>query len=143
MCIVWDINNFSYVRTLEHKGAIKAIAISPTLGHIYTLERICDSPKSKSAITLWSINGNLIARAVADHQAVSLKASPGIPGVSRNFLAIGNEDGTISLRDAYTLDLLRTLSGTTKVPVTAIAFTRDLDCMYTGNISGEVTKWTV
>lgn len=147
MCIVWDINNFSYVRTLAHKGAIKAIAISPTLGHIYTLEQASGGPKHKSVITAWSINGDLIARVTDDErQGVCLKASPGTPGVSRNFLAVGNEDGTVSLRDAYTLDLLRTLtcsSSSSKASVSAIAFTKKLDFMYTGNIVGDVIKWMI
>lgn len=145
LCIVWDINNFSYVRTLEHKGAIKAITISHTLGHIYTLEQVCDGQwrRPVSVLTLWSVNGDLIARVNAEQLGVCLKASPGLPGVSRNFLAVGNEDGTVSLRDAYTLELLRTLPASEKASITAIAFTKKLNCMYTGNINGEVTKWAV
>lgn len=144
LCIVWDINNSSYVRTLEHKGAIRSITISHTLGHIYTLEQVCDERgRPESVITLWSVNGDLIARVNAERLGVCLKASPGLPGVSRNFLAIGNEDGTVSLRDAYTLELLRTLPASTKAAITAIAFTKKLNYMYTGNVEGEVTKWTV
>ena len=72
-----------------------------------------------------------------------LKASPGMPGVNRNFLAAGNEDGSVTLWDAHTLELLRTVAGSTKAPITAIAFTKGMDFMYTGNSEGEVTKWSL
>lgn len=143
MCVVWDINNFSYVRTLPHSGAVKGIAISPTLGHIYTLEQQSCASKTKSVLTLWSINGDLIATAGTEQQAVCLKASPGMPGVNRNFLAVGNEDGSVTLWDAHTLKLLRTVTGTTKSPITAIAFAKGMDFVYTGNSEGEVTKWSL
>ena len=122
-CILWDTNKFAYIRTLEHKGPVVAICVSPATGFVYTLEqgpggrrgrgrrtsmanpRVKAGSSSSTTMTilhLWTVNGEHLMDVEAQ-DATALAVTGNAPGFKDNIVATGDSRGTISFWDADTL----------------------------------------
>ena len=120
-CILWDLNRLAYRLTLPHAAPVVAVAVQAHNGTVYTLEALAHPPHA-TRLNAWSLNGALLGTVGCARRAACLAVSLNPEGIDTNVVALGNDDGTITLHDATTLQLVNTLDSRTGVPVTALAF---------------------
>jgi len=139
-CLLWDLNRLDYRFTLEHEFPVVGVCIQPHDGTVYTIENISDQHISR--LNVWSINGQHLRSIMCTRTAICLCVSVNPVGVSNNVVALGNDDGTISFHDSVTLEVVNTLESHIPKAVTAIAFSRDNQHLYTGFSNGQVVDWS-
>ena len=140
-CILWDSNRLTYRYTLPHSGSVVAVCVSDQYGDVYTLEELPSS--QQFVLHLWSINGEHIRSRVCEQQGRCMQISNNFAGVNPNVVAVGNANGSVSLFDSTTLQLVNILQMNKLVSVSAIAFSGDCHHIYTGDINGQVIDWYV
>jgi len=139
-CILWDLNRLDFRFTLVHQAPVTAICIHPYDGIVYTVEILHD--KHVSRLNAWSINGAKLQSITCEKIALCICVSVNPEGVDKNVVALGNDDGTISFHDSITLELVNTLESGMPRAVTAIAFSRDNQHLYTGFSNVQFVDWS-
>ncbi len=148
-CILWDLNRLSSVRSLRcsEGGTVTAVAISPNTGDIVTVTESIKSGGGKTGqvytLTLWSINGDALAKTTSVEKVLCVKFTAGPVGVARNVVGGGLQSGGLKIWDAWDLTLIKQLEGGGhKDPVTALSFSADWTQIISGDETGLVVCWS-
>ncbi|XP_052767805.1 lysosomal-trafficking regulator-like isoform X2 [Mya arenaria] len=138
-CIIWDLNRLSYVRSIRsHKSAVKALAISNTLGDIASVS----SQGMGSQLVLHTINAEEVAMVTCEDTINCLAYSGAPEGTSINVVAGGLSSGLIRLWSSWDLTPVRDLchkqlSG----EIISLTFTTDSQKLYASSTDGRVMLW--
>ncbi|WAR10400.1 LYST-like protein [Mya arenaria] len=133
-CIIWDLNRLSYVRSIRsHKSAVKALAISNTLGDIASVS----SQGMGSQLFLHTINAEEVAMVTCEDTINCLAYSGAPEGTSINVVAGGLSSGLIRLWSSWDLTPVRDLchkqlSG----EIISLTFTTDSQKLYASSTDG-------
>ncbi|KAI1302326.1 Lysosomal-trafficking regulator [Halotydeus destructor] len=139
-CISWDMNTFSYIRTLsQHEQAIDVCCASPTLGDI----ACCSSEKDGgSYLMCHTINASLICAFKTESRITAMTYSSCPEGISVNVLLTGFEDGTVRLWSSWDLTPVNVLkTDNFSRPVKCLAFSVDNNYLYAVNDEGTIVIW--
>jgi WD40 repeat protein len=140
-CILWDLNRLSFIRSMSTGGPVQHVAISSSNGDIAAVSTTETNRKSSSVLSLFNVNGRLLASAPCSEVVQCILFTNGIEGVSRNLLVAGTQSGKLLLFDALDLTLLVSKNGTSTAPITCL--TIDQECMFlvSGSADGAVQQW--
>jgi WD40 repeat protein len=152
-CILWDLNRLVFVNPLPtgpdaqlqlsdsiHEpacdpGPVRCIAMSETCGDI-----VCVWGSKSNQISLWTINGTLVASASSSKINCVAFAST-IEGLCDPVIFTGHEDASVIAWSAWDLLVLRKLTSPATAPITAIALNQEMTQLITGDASGMITVW--
>lgn len=103
VCIVWDLNRLSYVRTLcKLDTEVDSLVVSETLGDIVAVNHHFDQ-HNKSSFSVHTINGEPVGRVDTDSRITAICYSTAAEGLSVNVIATAFVDGSISLWSSWDL----------------------------------------
>lgn len=138
-CILWDLNQLSYIRTLKHENPVSLLDISPVNGDIVTVEQL----KNKFTVRLFSINGVQLATTQSAGRILCIKMTHGQgQAFYSNFVIGGLETGVIQLWSAWNLAPVYQLEKMHQSPITALAVSSDLTQIFSGDESGLLVGWS-
>lgn len=109
-CILWDLNRFSYVRTItEHENQVQLLCISDTLGDIVS---VSDNPNNDdgSFMIVHTINGVLVGEVFTDLKITAVCYSTAKEGISVNVIGTGFSNGTVKLWSSWNLTAVREIT---------------------------------
>lgn len=94
--VVWDINKLHFVRALgPHNGPVTAVAVQPFWGDIAVVDR--SELTGGSTLHLWSVNGDKIGERTCESPVRALAFTSAVPGIHRNLVITGHDDGRICM----------------------------------------------
>lgn len=133
-CIIWDIKRFYFLRSLDHNGPIRGIDIQRYSGEIVVIDEIS---KDEGSIHIWTINGEKISSRKCRPRPLSVVITHLKPGTGRNIIFTGHANGDIMVWCSQTLDLLYTVQGVHKFPVSALSIKEGNEQLLSGDMGGK------
>ncbi|TRY64090.1 hypothetical protein TCAL_10775 [Tigriopus californicus] len=135
-CLLWDKEDSHLIRALELSGSVQVTATSKTSGDLAVS---CSFPSSSTTsptsaimdsdgrpnsceLSLYTINGVLVASEAVEPPITALGFSSCPEGVSVNALASGHLNGNVRLWSSWDLSPLTDIPTAQTSPITALAF---------------------
>lgn len=140
LCIIWDLNRLSYVRSIEsHQRAVNTIAISETLGDIVTISH----RDTGSSMHLHTVNAQLVAVHNCEDKILCAAYSSAPEGRSINVIAGGLSSGIVRLWNSWTLEPVRDLvdEALKGKQILSLTFTQDSQHLCVSASDGMITFW--
>jgi WD40 repeat protein len=136
VAIVWDMNRLCFLRQLgPHNGPVSAVAIQPFWGEIVVVDD--KSSGEGSTIHLWTVNGEKIAERHTS-RVLAVTTTNSTPGVNRNLIISGHEDGSIRMWNHVDLEQVHEISSATKSAITSLCVSDDGTRLLFGDSSGGI-----
>eukprot|EP01122_Echinamoeba_exundans_P007392 TRINITY_DN2266_c0_g1_i1.p1 TRINITY_DN2266_c0_g1~~TRINITY_DN2266_c0_g1_i1.p1 ORF type:complete len:3279 (+),score=338.37 TRINITY_DN2266_c0_g1_i1:138-9974(+) len=136
IAIVWDMNRLSFLRQLgPHHGPVSIVAIQPFWGEIVVVDNRASG--DGSTIHLWTINGEKVAEQLSS-RVLAVTTTNSTPGVTRNLIISGHEDGYIRMWSHVDLTLVHEMSSPTKSAITCLCVSDDGTRLMFGDSSGGI-----
>ncbi|KAJ5077713.1 beach domain-containing protein [Anaeramoeba ignava] len=142
--IIWDLDSLNCAFSLDdHVGSVTHVAISPQNGDIvcFASDSICQ----RNQLSLWSINGHLIARKnfpnFNNSLVSSILFSPKSVDLVNQWLFTGMVNGDIIIWDAFDLQQVLCLNSPENSPVNGLCFSTDLKILFSGHSNGKIISW--
>lgn len=140
LCIIWDLNRLSYVRSIEsHQRAVNIVAISETLGDIVTISH----RDIGSSMHLHTVNAQLVAIHNCEVKILCAAFSSAPEGRSINVIAGGLSNGIVRLWNTWTLEPVRDLmdEALKGKQILSLTFTHDSQHLCVSASDGTITFW--
>lgn len=143
-CVIWDLNNLTYIRTIHHnnnKRSIELLTVSDTLGDIISIssnqQGISNGENASlpaSILYAHTINGVFVNSLRCRDKATAVCCSSAPEGISVNVIVVGFQDGTIRLYSSWDLTKVKDIriSGYT-LPITSIIYSKDNQYLFVVN----------
>ncbi|KAG7172072.1 Lysosomal-trafficking regulator-like, partial [Homarus americanus] len=124
MCVLWDTNRLSYIRSIGSSGVeVSLLAMSETLGDWASVSPL---GSAASVLRLYSINGALVDSAVTPAPVTAITFSSAPEGTAINVIATSLADGLIRLWSVWDLRPVRELrTDRARQPITSLHYTHD------------------
>eukprot|EP00095_Tigriopus_kingsejongensis_P007226 snap_masked-scaffold1635_size32709-processed-gene-0.6 protein:Tk07226 transcript:snap_masked-scaffold1635_size32709-processed-gene-0.6-mRNA-1 annotation:"lysosomal-trafficking regulator-like" len=116
--ILWDKEDSGLIRCLDLPGPLECLATSRTSGDI----ALSSGESSSSQLSLYTINGKLVASISVEPVLTSLCFSSCPEGVSVNAVATGHANGNVRLWSSWDLSPITDIPTLQTSPITALAF---------------------
>ncbi len=140
-CIIWDLNRLRFIRSLGTPGPVQLVTVSSLNGDIAAVSSNESGRKVSSVLSLFNVNGQLLASAACPELVQCIIFTNAIEGIARNMLVVGTQSGKLMMFDSLDLTLRVTKSGISNAPMTCL--TMDQECMFlvSGSSDGTVQQW--
>lgn len=140
--IIWDSNRLRYCRSFSNfEGPIVAIEIVKYNADVVVVDHNKD--KGCSNISIYSINGDFVAKKTCEHKIGVIAVTTGKPGISRNVVISGHENGELNLWSAFDLDFITSLESPHKHPIVSLALNEENTCFISCDESGTAYSHTI
>ncbi|XP_063878443.1 lysosomal-trafficking regulator-like [Scylla paramamosain] len=124
MCVLWDTNRLSYVRSIGWSGVeVSLLAMSETLGDWASVTPL---GSMASVLRLYTINGALVDSAVTPAPITALAFTSSPEGTAINVIATSMADGVIRLWSVWDLRAVRELkTDRARQPIASLQYSQD------------------
>ncbi|XP_069997726.1 lysosomal-trafficking regulator isoform X2 [Penaeus vannamei] len=124
MCVLWDTNRLSYIRSIGSSGVeVSLLAMSETLGDWASVSPL---GSAASVLRLYTINGALVDSVVTPAPVTAITFSSAPEGTAVNVIATSLADGIIRLWSVWDLRPVRELrADRARQPIISLHYTRD------------------
>eukprot|EP00002_Diphylleia_rotans_P011722 TRINITY_DN2309_c0_g1_i1.p1 TRINITY_DN2309_c0_g1~~TRINITY_DN2309_c0_g1_i1.p1 ORF type:complete len:3326 (+),score=660.44 TRINITY_DN2309_c0_g1_i1:133-10110(+) len=140
-CILWDLSQLRYLRSLEgHAGPVNCVSISPTTGDIVTADT-SESGATLHFLRLWSVNGDAVASQPTPSKTNTIIFTRGVEGIVENLIFTGHESGDILIWHSWDLAPLMQLNGAHTSPIISLCTSNDMKQLYSGDKTGKLVTW--
>lgn len=145
-CIIWDLNRLRFIRSMRTPGPVQFLAVSDVNGDIVVISSAAteSAPSTRSVISLYSINGELLAENQTFTDLItSVAITKGTPGAApRNLVVAGTSQGNLSIFDAWDLSWIVTLkSPASTSPIICLTLHDECEFVVSGSADGCVQQW--
>ncbi|KAG0717935.1 Lysosomal-trafficking regulator [Chionoecetes opilio] len=124
MCVLWDTNRLSYIRSIGWSGVeVSLLAMSETLGDWASITPL---GSMASVLRLYTVNGALVDSAVTPAPVTALAFTSSPEGTAINVIATSMADGVIRLWSVWDLRAVRELkTDRARQPIASLQYSQD------------------
>ncbi|XP_074663000.1 lysosomal-trafficking regulator-like [Tubulanus polymorphus] len=139
LCIIWDLNRLSYIRSItDHEAPVLLAVISETLGDIASISR----EGLGSCLQLHTINGDHIATENCHEEINCIAFSTAPEGRSVNLIAGGLSNGLVRLWSTWDLQHVGDIVVSFHpIPVLSLMYSYDVQKLYVSLADGSVVLY--